>query len=352
MPRGDGMCGDFQRGTCTRGKDCKYAHGMTPRLLAGSGGGFRGDGVCGDFQRGQCTRGSECRYSHGSASVSLGLAQLSSLLGAAQSVSADSVLRPAAGGGFRGDGTCGDFIRGVCTRGTECRYSHSSPKEAGHMTLPLSGFRGDGACGDYQKGVCTRGADCRYSHILPGEPVNAVALAAAALVQQATVQQAAQAQLIAAHTAAAAQAQAQMPLLQTPMLPYRGDGLCGDFFRGACTRGTDCKYSHTSSTEQLIRPAAGGGFRGDGICGDFLRGTCTRGTECKYLHAQPDESISAAAAAQLLQAHAAVGAAIGGFRGDGICGDFQAGRCNRGADCRYRHPGSSRGLSRSRSPRR
>merc|ERR1712187_1040239 len=42
----------------------------TPMCLTGarlerlSGGGFRGDGMCGDFQKGKCSRGEGCRYAH------------------------------------------------------------------------------------------------------------------------------------------------------------------------------------------------------------------------------------------------------------------------------------------------
>lgn len=45
---------------------------------------------------------------------------------------------------------CGDFIRGVCTRGDGCRYSHDEPSK------PI--------CRDFLKGHCTRGDGCKFSH--------------------------------------------------------------------------------------------------------------------------------------------------------------------------------------------
>jgi hypothetical protein len=45
---------------------------------------------------------------------------------------------------------CGDFLKGRCTRGETCRFSHD---------------KGQGPpCRDFLKGLCTRGDQCRYSH--------------------------------------------------------------------------------------------------------------------------------------------------------------------------------------------
>ena len=54
-----GVCYDFQKGQCTRGPACRFAH--DGGFGGGGGGGY---GVCYDFQKGQCTRGPACRFSH------------------------------------------------------------------------------------------------------------------------------------------------------------------------------------------------------------------------------------------------------------------------------------------------
>mmetsp|Transcript_97878 Transcript_97878/g.276885 ORF Transcript_97878/g.276885 Transcript_97878/m.276885 type:complete len:211 (+) Transcript_97878:86-718(+) len=59
------LCGDFRRGTCSRGDSCRYAHsGSAGGDSRGGGGGGGGREICGDFKRGICNRGDSCRYSH------------------------------------------------------------------------------------------------------------------------------------------------------------------------------------------------------------------------------------------------------------------------------------------------
>lgn len=63
-------------------------------------------------------------------------------------------------GGERSGGdkreACRDYIRGECTRGAACPYSHdkNTPKDP---------------CRDFLRGSCTRGKDCPYSHKVPGD---------------------------------------------------------------------------------------------------------------------------------------------------------------------------------------
>merc|ERR1719148_526757 len=70
---GYGVCYDFQKGQCTRGPACRFAHdngqggfGGDMGGMGGGGGGGGGRGICFDFQKGQCTRGEACRFSHAS----------------------------------------------------------------------------------------------------------------------------------------------------------------------------------------------------------------------------------------------------------------------------------------------
>ena len=67
----------------------------------------------------------------------------------------------------------------------------------------------------------------------------------------------------------------------------RGPGICYNFQRGECNRGTSCRYLHDkqgeqSSTENYGR--YGGGNSRRGVCYNFQRGECNRGDSCRYSH--------------------------------------------------------------------
>lgn len=282
--RGDGLCGDFQRGLCTRGADCRFLHtggGLRESRLDSSRLGGRGDGFCGDYQRGYCSRGDDCKYIHSNKS----------------------------------DGICKDFQFGRCVRGSDCKYSHA--------LAAVTGGKGDGVCGDFQKGICTRGSDCKYVHAVKSEGI-------CKDFQWGRCSRGDDCRYTHDRT--------PLPLIKMerprersrspirPLLPsggFRGDGLCGDFQRGHCSRGLDCRFSHGGSV-----PISGAstGFRGDGMCGDFQRGACSRGAACRYSHGDFPVPI------------------VTGGRGDGICGDYQRGLCTRGADCKYTHAEKSFGI--------
>eukprot|EP00976_Prorocentrum_cordatum_P070021 1179775-Prorocentrum_minimum.AAC.2 len=51
-------------------------------------------------------------------------------------------------------GTCYDFAKGKCTRGSSCRFSHDQSLEE----------RKDAECFDFKRGQCKRGDACRFSH--------------------------------------------------------------------------------------------------------------------------------------------------------------------------------------------
>eukprot|EP00242_Pyramimonas_sp_CCMP2087_P016734 CAMPEP_0198210220 /NCGR_PEP_ID=MMETSP1445-20131203/19968_1 /TAXON_ID=36898 /ORGANISM="Pyramimonas sp., Strain CCMP2087" /LENGTH=155 /DNA_ID=CAMNT_0043884227 /DNA_START=99 /DNA_END=562 /DNA_ORIENTATION=- len=69
--RSAGVCGDFQRGTCTRGDGCRFSH--DPEAAAAESAGRaampRSDQPCYQFTQGTCTRGDACRFSHSAQSV-------------------------------------------------------------------------------------------------------------------------------------------------------------------------------------------------------------------------------------------------------------------------------------------
>lgn len=101
--------------------------------------------ICGDFKRGMCTRGDTCKYSHN----------------VAGGTSATGAVQQQQPGGF-GREECADYKRGLCNRGATCRYVHVEGFAGGGFNI------GKEECGDFKRGVCFRGERCRYSHDIPG----------------------------------------------------------------------------------------------------------------------------------------------------------------------------------------
>merc|ERR1740129_893548 len=63
---------------------------------------------------------------------------------------------------------CGDFKRGMCTRGDTCKYSHNvagGTSATGAVQQQQPGGFGREECADYKRGLCNRGATCRYVHV-------------------------------------------------------------------------------------------------------------------------------------------------------------------------------------------
>ena len=111
VERPQGVCYNWQRGSCDRGDSCRFTHEGAAGT-GGNGGGFGGErrerrpaGVCFDFQKGRCDRGDGCRFSHDGAAGGGGGGDRR-------------------GGGDRPQGKCFDFQKGNCSRGEGCRFSH------------------------------------------------------------------------------------------------------------------------------------------------------------------------------------------------------------------------------------
>jgi len=123
---GKPVCYAYQRGECTRGDACRFAH------EEGGGGDSRppsrGAPICYAFQRGECDRGDSCRFSH--------------------DANASTPQKSSA--------PCYAFQKGECTRGDACRFSHDPNAEAPQ--------RSSAPCYAFQRGECDRGDACRFSH--------------------------------------------------------------------------------------------------------------------------------------------------------------------------------------------
>jgi hypothetical protein len=134
------ICYDFTKGMCTRGDKCKYSHDIATIVNFNS----REKGICFDYLRSQCHRGLLCRFSHDLSNIAQ-QCQMSGAAAAADAAPAASAAAPpsaaqqpaspaapaptagAPAGGppqRRATSICYDFVKGVCHRGAECRYSH------------------------------------------------------------------------------------------------------------------------------------------------------------------------------------------------------------------------------------
>lgn len=172
---------------------CRYSHDLATIVSFNS----KEKGICFDYLRNQCTRGLLCRFSHdlsniaqqvraspkfdrwnnggiseGSRTASRVLTPVHVLMqvynGAAMQTAANpgnalKMQPPVAG---KPSAICYDFVKGVCQRASECRYSHD-------LSLIARMARGGPAaatpktaeiCYDYLRGRCNRGATCKYSH--------------------------------------------------------------------------------------------------------------------------------------------------------------------------------------------
>jgi hypothetical protein len=113
--------------------------------------------------------------------------------------------------------------------------------------------------------------------------------------------------------------------------PGEGDMLaqvCRDNLQGLCKRGMLCRFQHLSQKDanaycrQHIRDGSGVA----GFCRDHLNGGCKRKV-CKFYHGTPEEQ-----AHMLANTRANVPVPA-----DLQCRDFVAGKCTRGAQCKFFH---------------
>ncbi|EFJ52378.1 hypothetical protein VOLCADRAFT_86752, partial [Volvox carteri f. nagariensis] len=167
------ICFDFTKGVCSRGDKCKYSHDLATIVHFNS----KEKGICFDYLRNQCHRGLLCRFSHDLSNIAQ-QCQVSWQFGNWQSIRfgrrfANSLntnrLQVYSNGakenkGAKPNAICYDFVKGVCQRGAECRYSHDLSLIArmarGGSAQPKAGE----VCYDYLRGRCNRGATCKYSH--------------------------------------------------------------------------------------------------------------------------------------------------------------------------------------------
>jgi hypothetical protein len=126
---GSQICYDFTKGLCTRGDKCKFSHDIATIVQFNS----KEKGICFDYLRNQCHRGLLCRFSHDLSNIAQ-QCQVFNSNGAAVPGGAGGGMAGGMPGGAPGGGPmptknrsgsiCYDFVKGVCSRGPDCRYSH------------------------------------------------------------------------------------------------------------------------------------------------------------------------------------------------------------------------------------
>ena len=118
----------------------------------GGQGGFNGGrprGVCFDWQKGECTRGDNCRFAHDDG----GAQQQAGFVGGFGG----------GGGGFGGGFGGGGLV--AFAGGPVCPLDYAMAQGGGMGGgSQRFGGRPRGVCFDFQKGRCTRGENCRFSH--------------------------------------------------------------------------------------------------------------------------------------------------------------------------------------------
>lgn len=203
---------------------------------------------------------------------------------------------------------CQDFQRGKCFR-DNCRYSHADAN--GFERAPQVQ-----SCKEFARGMCTRGGQCKFSHSGGGDRMVGSTMAAPGYATYGGFPPGPP--HMADQYAAMYQYHMQMmnPMnhynqyTANPFMDSRGPQMCRDFQVGKCTRGGACKFAHAGAAPRK------------NPCSDFARGRCEFGDNCRYSHA-PE-------------------VASGAVFSQNCCRDFQSGSCSRGDSCRYSHQAPSK----------
>ena len=130
MPEDRPPCRDFQRGDCDRGDNCKYSHpegGVAPKE----------DGkleCCNDFQNKLCSR-VKCRFlhlTHEEVDIYNSTGKLPEHGG-----HPDNTTNTLPAGEL-----CKDFLKGMCDRGSRCKYIHTPERTLHENGASMGGMYG------------------------------------------------------------------------------------------------------------------------------------------------------------------------------------------------------------------
>ena len=199
---------------------------------------------------------------------------------------------------------CIDFLKGTCSKGSECTLKHvetiEDPEDRGGLVKQVF-------CHDFQNNSCNR-QFCKYIHGTEEEEKH--------FLEQGFF---------------------------APTLNARNreklffSDLCIDFLRSQCVRGTSCNFKHVSKVDSFNERIA---LSRSIFCRDFQEQGCTR-YNCKLIHSKrqdeqyflrtgtlPDHLCLTAGPGNVDVSHLA----------GNVCREYVRNKCNRGGMCRFYHP--------------
>ena len=199
---------------------------------------------------------------------------------------------------------CIDFLKGTCSKGSECNLKHvetvDDPEDRAGLVKQVF-------CHDFQNNSCMR-PFCKFIHGTSEEEKNFLE-------------------------------QGFFP----PTLNARNreklffSDLCIDFLRSQCIRGSSCNYKHVSKVEPFNERIS---LSRSIFCRDFQEEGCTR-YNCKLIHSKrqdeqyflrtgtlPDHLCLVAGPGNVDISHLA----------GNVCREYVRNKCNRGGTCRFYHP--------------
>ena len=275
------ICFDFTKGLCGRGATCKYSHDVATIVRVNSSErGVCFDHLRGACRRGLLCRFSHDLASLASAAAAqqqAGQQQAGQQAGVAGGGGGGTVPGAMPGGlgtspvvvsgGDGGAAAPPPAAPASATAATATATSDPSfpfqPQQAQQKAPPPSSGAAVGArpgapvCYDHLRGACSRGPECRYSHDI------GAALAAGANAAAAAASVAAAAAAAASTPGSAVSSGTPFYNAGAPAFVPRAQEICFDFTRGRCARGGACRYSHDPVLASAVAAAraanAGGG---------------------------------------------------------------------------------------------
>ena len=199
---------------------------------------------------------------------------------------------------------CIDFLKGTCSKGTECNLKHV---ETVDDPEDRSGLVKQVFCHDFQNNSCNR-PFCKFIHGTEEEEKN--------FLEQGFF---------------------------APSLNARNreklffSDLCIDFLRSQCVRGSSCNFKHASKVESFNERIA---LSRSIFCRDFQEQGCSR-YNCKLIHTKRQDEqyfLRTGTLPDHLCVSGAVGSVDVSHLTGNVCREFVKNKCTRGSMCRFYHP--------------